>query len=47
MVRRGEVDAMFELPSNPSENIANGQQAVLGVTYNSINPVFGTAVPEQ
>ena len=47
MVRSAEVDAMFEVPSNPSQRIAEGEQAVLGVTYNSINPVFGTAVPEQ
>ena len=44
---RGEVDAVISIPSDPSEAISNGEQAVLGVTYNSINPVFGTAVPRR
>ncbi len=44
---RGEVDAVITIPSNPSETIVHGEQAVLGVTYNTINPVFGTAVPRN
>ena len=44
---RGEVDAVISIPSDPSEAINNGEQAVLEVTYNSINPVFGTAVPRR
>ncbi len=47
MVVRGELDAMFEVPPSLSERIKGGEQAVLDVTYNSINPVFGAAVPEQ
>ena len=44
---RGEVDAVISIPSDPSGPINNGEQAVLEVTYNSINPVFGTAVPRR
>ncbi|MDP8926187.1 MAG: ABC transporter permease [Actinomycetota bacterium] len=44
---RGEVDAVISIPSDPSETISEGEQAVLDVTYNSINPVFGTAVPRR
>ncbi len=44
---RGEVDAVITIPSEPSAAIANGEQAVLGVLYNTINPVFGTAVPNR
>ncbi len=44
---RGEVDAVISIPSDPSEAVTNGEQAVLEVTYNSINPVFGTAVPRR
>ena len=44
---RGEVDAVISIPSDPSEAITSGEQAVLEVTYNSINPVFGTAVPRR
>ena len=47
MVRSAEVDAMFEFASKTSQRIAEGKPALLGVTYKSINPVFGTAVPEQ
>ncbi len=44
---RGEVDAVITVPSNPSEAVARGEQAVLNATYNTINPVFGTAVPRR
>ncbi len=44
---RGEVDAVIAVPSEPLEAIAGGEQAVLEVTYNTINPVFGTAVPRR
>jgi ABC-2 type transport system permease protein len=47
MLQRGGVDAVIEVPPNPSERIADGEQAVLDVTYSTINPVFGTAVPER
>ena len=42
---RGQVDAVIDVPSDPLESVAQGEQADLGVTYNTINPVFGTAVP--
>ncbi|HZG63558.1 MAG TPA: hypothetical protein VEY13_08600, partial [Rubrobacteraceae bacterium] len=42
---RGEVAAVISVPSAPSESLADGEQAVLDVTYNTINPVFGIAVP--
>jgi ABC-2 type transport system permease protein len=44
---RGEIDAVISIPESPSERVAEGEQAVLEVTYNTINPVFGTAVPER
>jgi len=46
-LQRGRVDAVIEVPPSPSQRIAEGEQAVLDVTYNTINPVFGTAVPER
>lgn len=44
---RGEVDAVITMPSDPLESVSQGEQATLGVTYNTTNPVFGTAVPER
>ena len=44
---RGEVDAVISVPSDPSAAIVRGEQAVMEVTYNTINPVFGTAVPRR
>ncbi len=35
---------MISIPSDPSETISEGEQAVLDVTYNSINPVSITSV---
>ncbi len=44
---QGEVDAVISVPSDPSAAVASGEQAVLQVIYNTINPVFGTAVPRR
>ena len=44
---QGEVDAVISIPSDPSAAVASGEQAVLEVIYNTINPVFGTAVPRR
>lgn len=44
---RGEVDAVITVPPDPLGTVAQGQQATLYVTYDTINPVFGTAVPER
>jgi ABC-2 type transport system permease protein len=46
-LQRGEVDAVITVPSDPYETVAAGEQAVLRVTYSSINPVFATAVPDR
>jgi len=47
LLQRGEVDAVISVPPSPSERVAEGEQAVLRVTYSTINPIFGTAVPER
>ena len=44
---RGGADAMVAIPPDPLERVERGEQATLDVTYNTINPVFGTAVPER
>jgi len=44
---RGEVDAVIIIPENPNESILNGDQAVLEARYSTINPIFGTAVPNR
>lgn len=44
---RGEVDAVIIIPKNPNESILNGDQAVLEARYSTINPIFGTAVPNR
>ncbi len=44
---RGEVDAVITLPPDPLGTVAGGERAVLGVIYNTINPVFGTRVPAR
>jgi ABC-2 type transport system permease protein len=44
---RGDVDAVIQVPPSLSGRFSEGEQAVLDVTYNTINPVFGTAVPER
>ncbi len=44
---RGEADAVIAVPPDPLERVEQGEQATLGVTYSSINPIFGTQVPEQ
>jgi len=46
-LQRGEVDAVIALPPDPMEAVANGEQAVLRVVYDTINPVFGTRVPAR
>ena len=46
-ILRGQVDAVIDVPSDPLESVAQGEQASLKVTYNTINPVFGTAVPQR
>ncbi len=43
----GEVDAVIVVPDQPLGTVAGGQQAVLRVVYNTINPVFGTRVPSR
>lgn len=47
MLRNDETDAVIIMPSEPSERVAEGEQALLEVHYNNINPVFGTAVPNR
>lgn len=47
MLRSGETDAVIILPSDPSERILNGDQAVLEVHYSSINPIYGATVPNR
>lgn len=47
MLLRGEVDAVIAIPSTPLQVVATGEQAVLRVTYSTINPVFGSAVPRR
>ncbi len=42
----GEVDAVIVVPDQPL-GTAGGNQAVLRVVYNTINPVFGTRVPSR
>lgn len=46
-LRRGEVDAVIIIPPNPTDTILSGKQAVLKARYNTINPIFGTAVPNR
>ena len=46
-LRRGEVDAIITVPPDPLETVAGGERAVLGVIYDTINPVFGTRVPAR
>ena len=44
---RGEVDAVIVVPADPLGTVSGGQQAVLRVLYDTINPVFGTRVPSR
>jgi septal ring factor EnvC (AmiA/AmiB activator) len=44
---REEVDAVITIPPGPSETVASGEQADLGVLYETSNPVFGLAVPDR
>jgi ABC-2 type transport system permease protein len=44
---REEVDAVITVPPDPSETVARGEQADLGVLYETSNPVFGLAVPDR
>ena len=46
-LQQGEVDAVITLPPDPLRTVAQGERAPLGVTYNTINPVFGTRVPAR
>lgn len=46
-LRRDETDAVIILPPEPSESVGRGRQAVLEVHYNTINPIFGTTVPNR
>jgi ABC-2 type transport system permease protein len=47
LLRRGETDAVIIIPPEPSETVLQGEQAVLRVHYATINPVFGTTVPNR
>lgn len=47
MLRNDETDAVIIMPSEPSERVAESEQAVLEVHYNNINPIFGTTVPNR
>ena len=47
LLLRGEVDAVISIPPDPLGTVASGEQAVLRVIYNTINPVFGTRVPSR
>lgn len=47
MLRRDETDAVIVLPTDPSEAILQGDQAVLEVHYSSINPIYGATVPNR
>ncbi len=46
-LQRGEVNAVIAIPPDPLGTVANGEQAILRVLYNTINPVFGTRVPAR
>lgn len=41
------MNAVIAIPPDPLGAVANGEQAVLRVLYNTINPVFGTRVPAR
>lgn len=47
MLRNDETDAAIILPPDPSESVRRGEQAVLEVRYSSINPIYGTTVPNR
>ncbi len=47
MLRNDETDAVIIMPSEPSERVAESEQAVLEVHYDNINPIFGTTVPNR
>jgi ABC-2 type transport system permease protein len=46
-LNRGETDAVIIIPPEPSATVLEGEQAVLEVHYATINPVFGTTVPNR
>lgn len=47
MLKNGETDAVIMIPPDPSESVLQGEQAVLEVHYDNINPIFGTTVPNR
>lgn len=46
-LNRGETDAVIVIPPSPSQTVLEGEQSVLEVRYASINPIFGTTVPNR
>ncbi|MGF1473207.1 MAG: ABC transporter permease [Rubrobacteraceae bacterium] len=47
MLRNDETDAVIILPSDLSDTVLEGNQAVLEVHYSSINPIYGATVPNR
>ncbi len=47
MLEDGETDAVIVIPPDPSQSVLQGEQAVLEIHYDNINPVFGTTVPNR
>lgn len=47
MLKNDETDAVIVIPPDPSESVLRGEQAVLEVHYDNINPIFGTTVPNR
>lgn len=47
MLKNDETDAVIVIPPNPSESVLQGEQAVLEIHYDNINPIFGTTVPNR
>lgn len=47
MLKNDATDAVIIIPPDPSESVLQGEQAVLEIHYNNINPIFGTTVPNR
>lgn len=47
LIDSGEVDGAIVVPPNPSEAIAQDEQAVIEAHYSSINPIFGLTVANR
>ncbi len=45
LLQSGRVDGVVLIPPDPLSEIKNGHRATITVRYRSINPLYGTAVP--